>query len=101
MILANPFNIRISQANGKTQSRFGAKKDKEVVFHNESNRELTIGLNRDNVLCENGVSITSFFVAPGGHRVLTICRDCEKGTEVKYTAQLKGLLPEDPIIIIE
>lgn len=102
MTLANQFNIRISHVNDKTQSRFGAQKDKAIVFHNDSKSALTVHISEPDVLCDASGPITSFFVvAPGASRAFKVCQGWRAGRDFKYTAQIEGAVAEDPIIIIE
>ncbi|MGH8285572.1 MAG: hypothetical protein ACRETT_07380 [Steroidobacteraceae bacterium] len=102
MTLSNQFNIRISHVKDKTQSRFGAKKDKAIVYHNDSKSELTVRVSEPDVLCDASGPITTFFVvAPGANRAFTICQGFKAGRDFKYTAQIEGAAAEDPIIIIE
>ncbi len=99
--MANKLDIRVNvEGANQTVSKFATFEGGHVVFHNDADAKLTVSFNGTSPLCQGGNAQMSVEIDPGKHKKLKSC-DGVAGQSFKYTAEVTGAAPEDPILIYE
>lgn len=93
--------IRFDKKDGKTVSKFAISKTGLIWLRNDAAAPVTVTFGDQTPLCVGNTPCPSVVIASGEAKVFQVCDSVAEGQEFKYTAEVQGAVPEDPIVIIE
>jgi hypothetical protein len=92
-------NLRIAKVLDQTRTRIWVRPNDTLTFHNESSADLQLDWTEPNALRDALGPSTGPVTVPSRRSYTCWVQEGFTG-EFKYTAQIKGASPEDPIIIV-